>query len=352
MAFDPGGDGLTPTEIERWLAEHFDVEQLDSAQGLYDLMPRQRGGQLPYVDVPYNPFSESHWADASRIADYIQHAPQGAQRVLDIGPGDGWPALPIASARADLEVVGVDPSVLRVRVCVENAARLALSNARFVVGDGQCLPFEDGAFDLLTAASSLEEASTPDAVLAECARVLRPGGVLRASSQDWRLGVPGFETVMLWEGGGTLFFTYVRRVQDPPLERRYVLALRSTVEAAHAHSEALVQTASARRAYGETLLNRTLGVPLLERLSVHIEQSSVVQLRRWSTAGLVEALRQAGFREARATVHPGELGRHFARDLLARNAMAPFAPLFDDATRALGRLAGSQPGEAMVSAVR
>jgi ubiquinone/menaquinone biosynthesis C-methylase UbiE len=352
MPFDPSTHGLTPTAIERWLCDRLATEQVDSARGLYELMPLQRGGQLPFVDVPYSANSESHWADAARIADYVAHAPAGAQRVLDIGPGDGWPALPIAAARPDLAVIGVDASPLRAQVCTANARKLGLSNASFVTGDAAELPFADASFDLVTAASSLEEATTPDHALAECARVLRSGGVLRASSQDWRLGVPGFETVMLWEAAGTLLYSYVRRVQDPALERRYTLQLDSGEEASALHTNALLDAAAAPRWYGETALVPALGVELLERLKTHVTRSTVVELRRWSTPALVEALRRAGFQEARATVHAGELGRRFARDLLARDAMAPFAPLFADATRALGTLAGSQPGEAMVAAWR
>ena len=358
MPDDP--PSIEPTEVERWLLGHLDVERLDSARGLYELMPRQRGGQLPLVDVPYDPFSESHWAEAARIADYVAHAPEGARRVLDIGPGDGWPALPVAAARPDLEVVGVDPSPLRVAVCTANAARLHLPNARFVVGDGGALPFEDATFDLVTAASSIEEASDPEAVLRECARVLRPGGVLRASSQDWRLAGRGFETVLLWEGRvataedapATRIYTYVRRIADPPTERRYNLLLRPTAEAERAHTEALVQIAAGRRAYGETLLESAFGVPMLAALAPHVARANLVELHRWATPALVEALRRAGFSQARATVHPGELGRRFARDLLTRDAMEPFAPHFAEATGALGRLAGSQPGDAMVSGVR
>lgn len=355
MPGDP--TSIAPTEVERWLLGHLDIERLDSARGLYELMPRQRGGHLPLVDVPYDPFSESHWAEAARIADYVAHAPDGARRVLDIGPGDGWPALPVAAARPDLEVVGVDPSPLRVAVCTANAARLRLPNARFVVGDGGALPFEDATFDLVTAASSIEEASDPEAVLRECARVLRPSGVLRASSQDWRLAGRGFETVLLWEGapaGGPTarIYTYVRRIADPPTERRYNLVLQPTAEAERAHTDALLAIAEGRRAYGETLFEAAFGVPMLEALAPHVARANLVELHRWATPALVEALRRAGFREARATVHPGELGRRFARDLLTRQAMAPFAPLFAEATGALGRLAGSQPGDAMVSGVR
>ena len=91
----------SPSPIERWLLANAPPEPLDSARGLYERMPRQRDGQLPFVDVPYDPRREQHWADAARITDYLAHAPPAhANRnpcVLDVGPGDGWPSLPLAA---------------------------------------------------------------------------------------------------------------------------------------------------------------------------------------------------------------------------------------------------------------
>jgi SAM-dependent methyltransferase len=343
---------VAPTAVERWLAQHLRPARRDSARGLYELMARQRNGQLPFVDAPYDPWREDHWADAARVVDYAAQLPPGGRAVLDIGPGDGWPALPLAAACPNALVVGVDAAPRRTARCTANAQRLGLANARFVTGDAARLPFADASFDLVTAASALEEAGAPQAVFTELRRVLRPGGVLRVSYQDWRLGVPGFETVWLWEADGALLYSYVRRVQEPPLERRYTLALAPGAETAALHEQALLLAAAAPRAYGETLLTDELGVALLERLRPHVRDAWVVELARWSTAELVAALERAGFVEVRATVHPGELGRRFARELIARGAMPAAAPLFAEATRALGRLAASQPGDAMVRAVR
>lgn len=346
---------LTPlplTEVERWIFAHLSPEHVESARGLYELMPLQRDGQLPFVDVPYNPYSEAHWADATRVEDYVAHLPPGGRRILDIGPGDGWPSLPVAACLPSAQLMGVDPSPRRVNVSTANALRLGLANASFLVADAARLPFDDGTMDLVTAASSIEEADDALGVLREAARVLRSGGVLRASYQDWRLGVVGFESVLLWEGGDALLYTYVRRNADPAVERRYTIVLPHDREAAALHQEALVRSAGGRRAYGETLLSSELGIPLLEALRPHVRRCILVEMRRWDTARLAAALREAGFSEVRTTVHPGELGRRFGRRLLADGAMKPFAPLFHEATRALGALAGSQYGDAMVAAVR
>ena len=291
---------LQPSPLERWLLANASPEELPSSEALYALMPRQRGGQLPFVDVPYDYRREEHWAEAARIADYLAHAPATARRVLDIGPGDGWPALPIAAARSDLEVVGVDPALPRAAVCRANArAPRARERGSSPPAMPTALPFADQSFDLVTAASALEEAANPEAVFAELHRVLRSGGVLRASYQDWSLPLPELDTVLLWDGvdpstgARLLLLSYARRLQEPALERRWTLELPADGDAAALHLGALEAAALGRRVYGETLLSPelepALGVPLLEQLVPLARRCTLVELRRWTTSWLVDA---------------------------------------------------------------
>ena len=225
---------------------------------------------------------------------------------------------PVAAALPGVEVIGVDPAGQRTRVSAANAARLGLANASFVTGDAAALPFADASFDLITAASALEEAAEPEAVFAELRRVLREGCALRASYQDWRLAAPEIETVLLWDGVArqgrpdatpVRLYTYVHRLQDPAIERRWTLELPAEGEAAQLHQRALEGSAAGRRAYGETLLTPVLvadlGVPLLERLVPLARRRTVVEMRRWTTEWLVESLEAAGFREVRLHGPPG-----------------------------------------------
>lgn len=99
-------------------------------------------------------------------------------KVLDVGCGTGKAGCRIAS-EYDCELTGISPSIS----CVEKAAARAGSagcadRAAFVIGDGTQLQFDDGAFDRAWVMESSHLMDDKPALLAECARVLKPGGRL------------------------------------------------------------------------------------------------------------------------------------------------------------------------------
>ncbi len=107
--------------------------------------------------------------------------PPGAQ-VLDLACGPGGWVLDVAWERSDVEVCGVDSSRTMVTYANARARSQGLSNASFGVMDITLpLDFADASFDLLNARFLLgvlkREAWSP--FLAECTRLLRPGGLLR-----------------------------------------------------------------------------------------------------------------------------------------------------------------------------
>jgi release factor glutamine methyltransferase len=66
----------------------------------------------------------------------LQRIPvRGGFRVLDLGAGSGAIALSIAHTRAEAEVVAVDASEAALQVARENAQRLGIGNARFILSD-------------------------------------------------------------------------------------------------------------------------------------------------------------------------------------------------------------------------
>lgn len=100
--------------------------------------------------------------------------PPHARSLLDLACGTGIVTRRLAAARDGLRVTGVDLTDEMVR---RAAARLPGAILR---ADARRLPFPDGRFDAVVSVWLLHLLSDPAdvrAVVGECARVLRPGGV-------------------------------------------------------------------------------------------------------------------------------------------------------------------------------
>ena len=93
-------------------------------------------------------------------------------RVLDIGCGGGF--LSNHLSKEGFEVAGLDASADSLAV----AARHDLTrNVRYTRGDALSLPFANQSLDVVCAMDFLEHVEDPARVVAEAARVVRPGGL-------------------------------------------------------------------------------------------------------------------------------------------------------------------------------
>ncbi|MFF7971462.1 methyltransferase domain-containing protein [Streptomyces sp. NPDC007905] len=100
--------------------------------------------------------------------------PDRPGRLLDVACGTGIVTRRLAAARPGLRVTGVDLAPGMARMA---AGRLP---GAVLLADTRRLPFADATFDAVTSIWLLHLLSDPAdvrAVVAECARVLRPGGV-------------------------------------------------------------------------------------------------------------------------------------------------------------------------------
>ena len=102
--------------------------------------------------------------------------------ILDMACGPGGWVLDVAFERPEAEVAGVDISKIMIDYAGARAQSQQIPNASFGVMDiTRPLDFADGTFDLVNARflfSVLLQEQWPG-FIAECTRILRPGGVLR-----------------------------------------------------------------------------------------------------------------------------------------------------------------------------
>ena len=100
--------------------------------------------------------------------------PLARSRVLEIGSGTG--AL-LAEAHGRIrEVTGLDIAMRWLHVSRRRFRDRGQTPPPLVCACAEHLPFEDGAFDVVVSTATLEFTRDASRVLAECARVLRPGG--------------------------------------------------------------------------------------------------------------------------------------------------------------------------------
>lgn len=137
------------------------------------------------------------------------------KEVLDAGCGWGGKAIYYAENTLLKSITGIDLPGVYVPEASENfARRKGVSNSSFLAGNVEAMPFASNRFDILIMEDVMEHVTSPEAVLQECFRVLKPGGrilvkfpsfkMMYAHHLDRALNLPGLHYVLpmkIWAGG-------------------------------------------------------------------------------------------------------------------------------------------------------
>mgnify|MGYP002397388447 CR=1 FL=1 len=166
-----------------------DGAQVDAANMTEVMAERRQRSQL---------FFEQHASDWDHLVHLLLPTPDYQVPMIEaldccavlveIGVGTGR-LLPVLSRKAQ-RVIGIDHAPAMLQAARERVAESCLLNVELRLGEMEHLPLESAAVDVALLNMVLHHAASPEEVLHEVARVLRPGGRLMVvdlfqHQQEW-----------------------------------------------------------------------------------------------------------------------------------------------------------------------
>jgi SAM-dependent methyltransferase len=192
------------------VVDHYGAHYGAFTAGVYEGVRRSAFGE----DIGQN-----SWLTVDELDRFLSRLDlRPTTRLLDVGCGSGGPTLQVAR-RTGGQVVGVELSEQAVAEATRRACEASLSTrARFLQADAsKPLAFEDGTFDGLICIDAINHIPDRASVLADWARVLRPGGRLLFTDPVVITGILDSEELAIRTSIG--YFLFV-----PPGENERLLA--------------------------------------------------------------------------------------------------------------------------------
>ena len=173
-----GEAGDLPRDLVARLPEDDTVLEADRRQAARVLAERARVASESFrrQGADWDEMRALDLPAASVEAALLSLVPEQAGRLLDIGTGTGR-ILELLAPRMS-QGVGVDASKAMLALARSRLAREGLNHCSVRLADMYRLPLADASFDTIVMQMVLHYAEDPPGVLAEVARVLRPGGRL------------------------------------------------------------------------------------------------------------------------------------------------------------------------------
>jgi SAM-dependent methyltransferase len=195
---------------KREVVDHYGAHYRAFAADVYAKVRREAFGD----DVGQNSWLTRD--ELERFAGRLELGPSA--RLLDVACGSGGPALHLARTTG-CEVVGVEYEEDAVASGTRQAREASLdTRATFLQADAsQRLPFEGGSFDAILCVDAICHLADRRRVLADWARVLRPGGRLLFTEPAEITGILGSDEIAT--RASVAYYAFV-----PPGENERLLA--------------------------------------------------------------------------------------------------------------------------------
>lgn len=151
--------------------------------------------RMDNLDILYNEWHKKEsthgTADLIHLSNWHKEALQLCgelynKKVLEVGCGQGDFTFFLHDKGAD--ITGSDFSGFAVEKAIERN-KVRKSAADFVVADAHSLPFENNVFDLVFSCECLEHVHDPQKALNELYRVLKPGGKVILTTENYSNGM-------------------------------------------------------------------------------------------------------------------------------------------------------------------
>jgi ubiquinone/menaquinone biosynthesis C-methylase UbiE len=246
----PQGSGTRPTMLKAADVAMHRIPTLRRGfhRVFYNYLSRlDRGGKVLLMNYGYAEL-DPHAAvmpmeaqdEPDRLCLQLYHRVAGSldvqgKDVLEVGSGRGGGASYVKRVLGPASVTGVDYSIEAVRFCQEH---YQLDGLRYVHGDAEDLPFEEGSFDAVYNIESSHCYGNMRTFLGEVHRVLRPGG--QVSWADFRTpgAMEGLRGIMR-EGGFAI-------LRDEPITPQ----VKASMARQQSRNQALIQQLVPRFAHG------------------------------------------------------------------------------------------------------
>ena len=305
--------------LRSWLESQHPRTAISS--DFYKLIPKWRSGNTPFIDSPYDPEREEHWIEHSRVETFAKAiSSERSELVVDLGSGDGWPSLVLASLKSNIRVLGIESSAQRVQRCIENGTRLHITNTAFVSAQMDKIPLSDCTADTVISSFAVEESATLPDTLDEIFRILKPHGKISFLHQIWDLPDQTVKTFSVLEGirqgiEHCLILVDTVRQKNPNRETKIVAVVSDTEHTRAICEKILLTLAGYPSIFGEAWIpanpsSLETSIDLeVEILEAHILDCFQYSLVRYADEELVYLLDKAGFTNIQASALPDDQAR-------------------------------------------
>lgn len=198
---------------------------------------------------PESEFRPLHQINPLRLGWIEQCAgPLDGRRIVDVGCGGG--ILSEAMARKGAQVLGVDLAERSLKVAQLHAMEAGIDNVRYREVAAEVLADEQpGQFDIVTCMEMVEHVPDPAAIVAACAKMVKPGGwvflsTLNRNPKSFLFAIVGAEYLLrllptgtheyakfirpselaTWSRSAGLDLLHTRGMEYNPLTKRYWLS--------------------------------------------------------------------------------------------------------------------------------